>query len=277
VCAVGALVRRRALRICVLSYLALLVGLPVGYLLYKAFSPGWRAFSDAVTAPGAVAALELSGKIALVVVPVNTVVGILAATLIARRKVAGRRLLDLAFDVPVAVSPVVVGVALFFAYAERIGWFGPWLARNGIMLIFSPAGIAIASMAISLPYVLRSVAPVLVEVGESQEIAARTLGAGAARRFLTITLPSIRWGVLYGVTLTLARTLGEFGAVLIVSGNITGRTQTAPIYIADAWDQSYDQVSAFAVAVLLALFSVGILVVMSVLRARERRLHVDIA
>jgi sulfate/thiosulfate transport system permease protein len=269
--------RRWPLRAVVLTYLGLLVGLPVGYLFYKAFSPGWSAFWHAISQPGFIDALELSGKIAAVVVPVNTVVGVGAALLLARRKFVGRRFLDLTFDVPIAVSPIIIGVALFFAYAERIGWFGPWLLRNGIMVIFSPLGIALASMAVSLPYVLRSVVPVLVEVGETQETAARTLGAGAWRRFFTITMPAIRWGVLYGVTLTLARTLGEFGAVLIVSGNIENKTQTVPLYIYAAWDQNFDQVSAFAGAVVLASISIVVLVVVSILRSREKRLHVDIA
>jgi sulfate transport system permease protein len=269
--------RRWPLRVVVLAYLAGLVGLPVVYLFVKAFQPGWQAFWHQVTLPGNVGALELSAKIAAVVVPVNTVVGIGAALLLARRRFAGRRLLDLTFDIPVAVSPIIIGVALFFAYAERIGWFGPWLLRQGVMVIFSPIGIALASMAVSLPYVLRSVLPVLVEVGDVQESAARTLGAGPWRRFFTITLPAIRWGVLYGVTLTLARTLGEFGAVLIVSGNISGKTQTLPIYIFDAWDQNFDAYASYAGAVVLASVSIAALVVLSILRRRERRLHVDIA
>lgn len=275
--AVASTQRRWPLRAVVLGYLALLVGLPVCYLFIKAFSSGFAAFWHEVTLPGTIGALELTAKIAAVVVPVNTVVGIGAALLLARRRFVGRRLLDLAFDVPIAVSPIIVGVALFFAYAERIGWFGPWLLREGIMVIFSPLGIALASMAVSLPYVLRSVLPVVVELGEVQEMAARTLGAGPWRRFFTITLPAIRWGVLYGVTLTLARTLGEFGAVLIVSGNIQGKTQTLPIYIYDAWDQNYDELASYAGAVVLASISIVALVVLSVLRGRERRLHVDIA
>ena len=267
--------RRRALRVGVLAYLALLVGLPVGYLFYNTFSAGLGAFWSSITQPSALAALTLSAKVALVVVPVNTVVGIGAALLIARRKFLGRRFLDLTFDVPIAVSPIIIGAALFFAYAERIGWFGPWLLRQGIMVIFSPLGIVLATMAVSLPYVLRSVVPVLVELGETQETAARTLGAGAFRRFFTITLPAIRWGVLYGVTLTLARTLGEFGAVLLVSGNFSS-TQTMTLFINNSVD-NYDTHSAFSAAVVLASISIAVLVVLSILRSREKRLHVDIA
>jgi sulfate/thiosulfate transport system permease protein len=269
--------RRWPLRTAVLVYLALLVGLPVGYLFIKTFSAGFPTFWDAVTSPAAINAFELSGKIALIVVPVNTVVGIGGALLLARRRFVGRRLLDLTFDVPIAVSPLIVGVALYFAYAPRGSWFGPWLERNGIHVIFSPVGIAIASMAVSLPYVLRSILPVLIEIGDVQEAAARTLGAGPWRRFFTITLPAIRWGVLYGVLLTLARTLGEFGAVLIVSGNISGQTQTATIFIWNSLDQNYDLNASYAGAVVLASISILALVFLSILRARERRVHVDIA
>lgn len=271
--------RRRWLRFVVLVYLALLVGLPVVYLFQQSFSNGFGAFWREVTQPGAVAALDLSLKVAAVVVPANLVFGILAAMLIARRKVAGRKLIDLAFDIPVAVSPIIIGAALIFAYAQRTGWFGPWLLRNGISVIFTPTAIVLASMAVSLPYVLRSVVPVLVEVGETQEQAARTLGASAMRRFFTITLPAIRWGVLYGVTLTLARTLGEFGAVILVSGNIFGNAsdQTLPLYIYSQWDQNYDKLGSFAGAVVLASVSIVVLVCLSILRSRERRLRVDIA
>jgi sulfate/thiosulfate transport system permease protein len=267
--------RPRAIRVVVITYLVLLVGLPVGYLFYNTFSAGFGAFWTSITQPAAVSALELSAKIALVVVPVNTIVGIGAALLIARRKFFGRRFLDLTFDVPIAVSPIIIGAALFFAYAERIGWFGPWLLRQGIMVIFSPVGIALATMAVSLPYVLRSVMPVLVELGETQEVAARTLGAGPWRRFFTITLPAIRWGVLYGVTLTLARSLGEFGAVLLVSGNFSN-TQTVTLFINNSVS-NLDLHSAFCAAVVLASISIAVLVVLSILRSREKRLNVDIA
>jgi sulfate transport system permease protein len=268
--------RKWSLRLVVILYLGLLVGLPVGYLFIKAFSNGFHAFWIEVTKPNALAALRLSGEVALIAVPVNTVVGIGAALLLAKRKFFGSRALQLAFDIPVAVSPIIIGVSLVLAYS-RIGWFGSWLASNGIQILFSPIGIVMATMAISLPYVLRSVLPVLIEVGKDQEDAARTLGAGPFRTFWQVTLPAIRWGVLYGVTLTIARTLGEFGAVLVVSGNITGKTQTLPIYIFDAWDQNFDTVGAFAGAVVLASISIVALIILSTLRARERKLHVDLA
>lgn len=268
--------RKWLLRVVVILYLGALVGLPVSFLFFRAFSHGVHSFWLEVTKPNAVAALKLSAEVALIAVPVNTIVGVVAATLLARRKFFASRALITAFDVPVAVSPIIIGVALVLAYS-RIGWFGAWLSGHGIKILFSPVGIVMATMAVSLPYVLRSVLPVLVEVGNDQEQAARTLGAGSVRIFWQVTLPAIRWGVLYGVTLTIARTLGEFGAVLVVSGNITGRTQTLPIYIFDAWDQNYDIVGAFAGALVLAAVSIIALITLSTLRARERRLHVDLA
>jgi len=268
--------RKWSLRLIVVFYLGLLVGLPVGYLFIKTFSNGFHAFWLEVTKPTALAALKLSAEVALIAVPVNTVVGIGAALLLARRKFFGSRALTLAFDIPVAVSPIIIGVALVLAYS-RIGWFGSWLSSHGIQILFSPIGIVMATMAVSLPYVLRSVLPVLIEVGKDQQDAARTLGAGGFRTFWQVTLPSIRWGVLYGVTLTIARTLGEFGAVLVVSGNITGKTQTLPIYIFDAWDQNFDTIGAFAGALVLASISIVALIILSTLRARERKLHVDLA
>ena len=268
--------RKWSLRVVVIAYLGALVGLPVGFLFVKAFSHGWSTFWNEVTTPVAVAALQLSVEVAAIAVPVNTVIGIGAAVLLARRRFLGSRVLMVLFDVPVAVSPIIIGVALVLAYS-RIGWFGGWLGAHGITVLFSPVGIVMATMAVSLPYVLRSVLPVLIEVGKDQEQAARTLGAGSVRTFFSITLPAIRWGVLYGVTLTIARTLGEFGAVLIVSGNISGRTQTLPIYIYDAWDQSYNFIGAFAGALVLASISIVALVVLSMLRNREKRLHVDLA
>ncbi len=262
-------VRRRALRIVVLVYLGLLVCLPVGYLFDHAFASGWSAFWSAVTSPAAVAALWLSLRIALVVVPASAIAGIGGAMLIARRRFPGRRALDLAFDIPVAVSPVIIGLALVFAYS-RIGWFGPFLLNHNLMVIYSPYGIALATAAVTLPYMLRSIVPVLVELGDNQEQAARTLGAGPLRRFLTITLPAIRWAALYGIVLTLARALGEYGAVVVVAGTHL----TLPLELVNQLD-NYDPTAAFAGAVTLAMLSIVALVALSILRARERRLRVD--
>jgi sulfate transport system permease protein len=267
---------RCALRGLVIFYLAVLIGLPVVFLVVKAFGHGFGAFWGEVTQPDALSALKLSLEVAAIAVPVNAIVGVGAALLIARHDFVGKRVLDTIFDVPVAISPIIIGVALVLAYS-RIGWFGAPLARWGINVLFTPLGVVIATMSVSLPYVLRSILPVLLEVGQDQEQAARTLGAGRFRIFWNVTLPAIRWAVLYGVTLTIARTLGEFGAVLVVSGNITGVTQTLPIYIYDSWDQRFDVLGSYAGALVLALISIGVLAILAVLRRREQQLRVDLA
>jgi sulfate transport system permease protein len=268
--------RRWPLRGVVLLYLAVLIGLPVVFMIYKALQHGVGPFWSQLTQPGSMGALRLSIEIVAIAVPVNTIVGVGAALLIARHNFFGKRAFDTVFDIPVAVSPVILGVALILAYS-RIGWFGSPLLREGIMVLFSPLGLVLATMAVSLPYVLRSIVPVLIEVGTEQEEAARTLGAGRFRIFFNVTLPSIRWAVAYGVTLTIARTLGEFGAVLVVSGNISGRTQTFPIFIYDDWDQRFDTLGAYSGALLLALISMAVLLVLATLRKRERKLRVDLA
>ncbi|MGC2175091.1 MAG: sulfate ABC transporter permease subunit [Acidimicrobiales bacterium] len=267
---------RWAVRSVVLFYVAILIGLPVAFLVVKALEHGFGPFWSQVTQPASLAALKLSVEVAAIAVPVNAIVGVGAAMLIARHKFIGRRVFDTVFDIPVAVSPVILGIALVLAYS-RIGWFGAPLARVGIMVLFSPLGITLATMAVSLPYVLRSIVPVLLEVGTEQEQAARTLGAGRLRTFFRVTMPSIKWAVMYGITLTIARTLGEFGAVLVVSGNISGRTQTLPIYIYDDWDQRFDVFGSYSDALVLAAISVLVLGVLAVLRKRERKLRVDLA
>jgi len=267
---------RRTLRTIVLLYLAILIGLPVVFLVVKALGSGFGAFWHEITEPDALSALKLSLIIAAIAVPVNTVVGVGAALIIARHKFFGRRVFDTIFDVPVAISPIIIGVALVLAYS-RIGWFGAPLERWGLNVLFTPLGVALATMSVSLPYVLRSIVPVLTEIGQEQEQAARTLGAGRLRIFWNVTLPSIRWAVLYGVTLTIARTLGEFGAVLVVSGNIAGVTQTLPIYIYDSWDQRFDVLGSYSGALVLALISIAVLSILAVLRRREKKLLVDLA
>jgi sulfate transport system permease protein len=264
------------LRAVVMFYLGVLIGLPVAFLVVKALGHGFGPFWSEVTQPNALGALKLSLEVAAIAVPVNALVGVGAALLIARHDFVGKRVLDTVFDVPIAISPIIIGIALVLAYS-KIGWFGAPLARWGINVLFTPLGIVLATMSVSLPYVLRSILPVLLEVGEDQEQAARTLGAGRFRIFFQVTLPAIRWAVLYGVTLTIARTLGEFGAVLVVSGNITGVTQTLPIYIFDSWDQRFDVLGSYAGALVLALISMAVLAILAALKRREKGLLVDFA
>ena len=200
--------------------------------------------------------------------PLDTVFGIGVALILARHRFPGAWLLDAFVDLPLALSPVVVGVALILVYGHT-GWFGNWLAARGIQVIFSVPGIVMASATVALPYVVRAVLPVLLEIGNEQEEAARTLGAGPVATFIRITLPSIRRSLAYGVTLTTARVLGEFGAVAIVSGAIVDKTQTFTLFIDDSFN-NLDPIGAYAGAVILALISLGVLLVLGNDRGRRK-------
>jgi sulfate/thiosulfate transport system permease protein len=248
------------LRILALGYLAGLVALPVGSIFFRAFQHGFGAAWDAVTTPDALHALWLTFVVALIAVPLNTVFGVGMSLILARHRFPGAWLLDAFVDLPLAVSPVVVGIALVLVYG-RSGWFGNWLAGHGIAIIFSLPGIVMASATVSLPYVVREVLPVLQEIGTDQEQAATTLGAKPFAIFRRITLPSIRRSLAYGVTLTTARVLGEFGAVVVVSGAIAGRTQTLTLFIQDGIE-NLNVVGAYAGAVILALIALGVLAVL---------------
>jgi sulfate transport system permease protein len=171
-------------------------------------------------------------------------------------------------DLPFAVSPVVVGLALLLVYGRRDGWIGEWLAERGIQVIFSTPGMILATMFVSLPFVVREVIPVLREIGTEQEQAAATLGAGRLQTFFRVTLPAIRWGVAYGVVLTTARALGEFGAVSVVSGKLSGRTETLPLFVENRY-QRFDETGAYAASVLLALLALAALFAMNLIRPKE--------
>ena len=248
------------LRLVALGYLTVLVALPVASIFYRAFQHGLGAAWDAVTTPDARHALWLTLVVVLIAVPLNTVFGVGMSLILARHRFRGAWLLDAFVDLPLAVSPVVVGIALVLVYGKA-GWFGNWLAAHGIAVIFSLPGIVMASATVSLPYVVREVLPVLEEIGTDQEQAATTLGAGPLAIFRRITLPSIRRSLAYGVTLTTARVLGEFGAVVVVSGAIAGRTQTLTLFIQDGIE-NLDTVGAYAGAVILALGALGVLAVL---------------
>ena len=256
---------RLPLRVMVLVYLGLLVVVPVGAVFYHAFAPGLGEAWDAFTAPGAIHALLLTLLVVAIAVPLNTIFGVGVSLLLARHRFPGAWLLDALIDIPLALSPVVIGLSLILVYGKT-GWFGNWLAGHGITVIFSVPGIVMASAAVSLPYVVREVLPVLQEIGTEQEQAARTLGAGPFTVFWRITLPSIRRGLAYGVTLTTARVLGEFGAVAIVSGAIAGKTETYTLFISDSIDNLEPQ-SAYIGAVTLCLAA---LIVLGLLTLTDR-------
>lgn len=264
------LVTKWVLRLFAIGWLAAIVAVPLGSIVYRTFQDGFAAAMRALATGGSgefVHALVLTILVAAIAVPLNTVFGVGSAILLARHRFPGSRLLDAFIDLPVAVSPVVVGLGLVLVYG-RTGWFGSWLAARGIEVIFSVPGIVIASAFVSIPYVARAVLPVLQEIGTEQEQAASTLGARSFATLWRITLPSIRWALAYGVTLTTARVLGEFGAVSIVSGNITNKTETLTLFVGDQF-ANFNQGGAFAGALILALMSLAVLGLLSLARRKE--------
>jgi sulfate/thiosulfate transport system permease protein len=258
---------RLALRGFALGYLFLLLALPVGFVFYRAFEKGLSPVWDAVTAPDATHAFWLTCLTVAVSVPLNTAFGVLCALVVVRQRFRGRALLNAAVDLPFAVSPVVIGLALLLVYGRQ-GWAGTWLTDHGIQVMFSPVGIILATTFVSLPFVVREVVPVLREIGTDQEQAAETLGASKLQTFVRITLPAIRWGVAYGVVLTTARVLGEFGAVSIVSGKLVGKTETLPLRVEERF-QSFDLTGAYAATIVLALLALGTLLAMNLLKPKE--------
>jgi sulfate transport system permease protein len=261
---------RLGLRMIALGYLALLLLLPVGLVFEKTFAQGLSSVWSTLTTPAAISALWLTLEIAVIAVVANTVFGVVCALVLVRGRGRGRWLLDLVIEVPFVISPVIIGLSLILVYGTT-GWFGKWLATHGIAVIFNPLGMILATVFVSLPFVVREVVPVLREVGTEQEQAAATLGASRLQTFWRITLPSIRWGLAYGVVLTTARALGEFGAVLIVSGNISGQTQTLPLLV-DTRFYNFDSAGAYTAGALLAAISIFVLVIMTVTAPDKRRL-----
>ncbi|HKG67198.1 MAG TPA: sulfate ABC transporter permease subunit [Solirubrobacteraceae bacterium] len=253
---------RLSLRVVALGYLALLLVVPIGMVFYRALENGIGPAWDAVTTPPAQHAFYLTCVIALIAVPLNAVFGVACAWLLARYEFKGKRLLDTIIDLPFAISPVVVGLALILVWG-REGWFA------STSVIFSTPGMILATIFVSLPFVVREVEPVLREEGIDQEQAAATLGANAFQILRRITLPTIRWGLTYGIILSTARALGEFGAVAIVSGKISGRTETLTLYVEDRF-QSLDLAGAYAAALLLALIAVAVLALMTILQRKHK-------
>jgi sulfate/thiosulfate transport system permease protein len=250
------------LRTLAFGYLGLLLLAPVGMIFYKTFEYGIGPPVEAITSPDALHAIYLTLLMVAIAVPLNTVFGVACAVLLVRHKWWGNRIIDGIINLPFAVSPVVIGLSLFLLYGTQ-GWFGPTLAEWGIEVLFSIPGMALASIFVSLPFVVRETVPVLQEIGTEQEQAASTLGANAWQTFWRITLPAIRWGVAYGVVLTTARVLGEFGAVTIVSGSISGETETLPLFVGKAFEQ-FDEQAAYAGSIVLALLALTTLLLMSI-------------
>jgi sulfate transport system permease protein len=261
---------RLGLRTIALGYLGALLVLPVGLVFYRTFEHGLAPAWDAVTTPEAQHAFWLTLVMVAIAVPANTIFGVGMALVIARGRVPGKSFLSALIDLPFAVSPVVIGLALILVYG-RDGWFGGWLTEHGIRVIFSTPGMVMATIFVSLPFVVREVVPVLREIGTEQEEASRTLGASDWQTFWRVTLPAIRWGVAYGVILTTARALGEFGAVSVVSGKLAGQTQTATLLVEDRF-QAFDLTGAYAASVVLALLAVAVILSMTLLDRRKREI-----
>ena len=258
---------RWGLRALGLGYLALLLLAPLGTIFYKTFEHGLAPPLEAITSSDGLHALKLSLLMVAIAVPLNTIFGVGCALLLVRHRRRGNALIDAVINLPFAISPIVIGLSLFLLYGTQ-GWFGPGLAEAGIKVLFSVPGMVLASIFVSLPFVVRETVPVLQEIGTEQEQAASTLGANAWQTFWRVTLPAIRWGVAYGVVLTTARVLGEFGAVSIVSGQISGETETLPLYVEKQF-QNFNQAGAFGASVVLAMLALATLLAMNVLKRKE--------
>ena len=259
--------RRFGLRGIALVYLtAILLG-PLALVFYRTFEDGIGPAWDALSTPETINAFQLTLIITAIAVPLNTVFGIACAIAIVRHRFPGKGLVNAFVDLPLALSPVVVGLSLFLLYGQD-GWFGGWLLDHGVQVLFSLPAMVIATIFVSLPFVAREVVPTLREIGDEQEQAARTLGANSSQTFWRITLPAIRWAVIYGVILTTARCLGEYGAVAVVSGRLQGETETATLRVEERYE-SFDLAGAYAISIVLALIAVLVLVAMTAIRPKE--------
>lgn len=257
---------RLGLRFLALGYLGALLIIPVAVIFYRTFEHGLGPPIDAITSADGMHAFWLTLLCAGIAVPLNTVFGVVTALVLVRQKFFGRGFFNALIDLPFAISPVVIGLALILVYGENAA-VGGWFADQGIQIIFSVPGMVLATIFVSLPFVVREVMPVLQEIGTEQEQAAETLGASPWQTFWRVTLPAIRWGVTYGVVLATARALGEFGAVSVVSGKISGETETLPLYVQKQF-QNFDVEGAYAAAIVLAIMALVVLLSMNLTQRR---------
>lgn len=259
--------RKKVLRFIALGYLLLVLLGPLAMIFWRSFDQGLGHLWTSLTDPNTVHAFELTLIVAAIAVPLNTIFGVVCALAIVRRRFPGAGLVNAVVDLPLALSPVVVGLSLFLLYG-RTGWFGHWFQAHGIQILFALPSMVVATVFVSLPFVAREVVPTLRELGTEQEQAAHTLGASGWTTFWRITLPSIRWAVIYGVVLTTARCLGEYGAVAVVSGRIEGQTETATLRVQDAYE-NFDLAGAYGISLVLAVMSVIVLIAMTLLKPKE--------
>ncbi len=253
-----------ALRFAALAYLAVLLLIPLGLVLRRTLEPGLPAVWASLTTPAAVHAFWLTIEIAAIVVPLNTALGIVTALVLVRGNLRGRWLLEALIDLPFAISPVVVGLSLVLLYGA-----GGWVELP-FQVIFAVPGMVLATIFVCLPFVVREVVPVLEEVGDDQEQAAATLGASPWQTFWRITLPTIRWALAYGVVLTTARAIGEFGAVSVVSGRIAGQTQSLTLLVEQRFED-FDVAGAYTASALLAAIALATLLLLTLLEPRRGR------
>ncbi len=257
---------RWALTGAALAFLLFFLVLPFVVVFTEALAKGVGVYVAAITEPDALAAIELTLLTAAVAVPLNLVFGVAAAWAITKFEFHGKSLLITLIDLPFSVSPVISGMVFILLFGLQ-GWFGPWLAAHGIRIVFAVPGIILATLFVTLPFVARELIPLMQQQGTTQEEAARMLRASGWKTFLRVTLPSIKWGLLYGVVLCTGRAIGEFGAVSVISGHISGLTNTMPLHVEVLYND-YDFAAAFAVASLLTLLALVTLVIRTTLEWR---------
>lgn len=248
------------------SYLAVLILLPIAAIVQGAFAQGVGVFFEALARPSVIAAFWLSIQLAVAAVAVNTIFGTIVAWVLVRQEFFGKGFFNALVDLPFVVSPVITGYMVLLLFGRQ-GWFAPIVEATDFRIAFAVPGMLLVTIFVSLPFTIREVMPVLREIGREPEQAAHTLGASSWRTFVRVTMPGIRWGLLYGISLTLARALGEFGGVLVAGGAVSGRTETATLYLFAALEER-QYISAYAVAVVLALVSFVVLIGMEILRHR---------
>ena len=257
---------RAALIAVALGFLALFLVLPLLTVLIEAFANGATAYLEAIKEPDALAALRLTLLAAAIAVPLNLVFGLCAGWAIAKFDFRGKNLLTTLIDLPFAVSPVISGMVFVLLFGRQ-GWLGPWTAEHDLNIVFAVPGIVLATVFVSFPFIAREIIPVMEATGAQEEEAARVLGAGGLQTFFRVTLPNIKWGVVYGVILCNARAMGEFGAVSVVSGKIRGVTNTLPLHVEILYNE-YAFQAAFAVASLLTVLAIITLIVKTIVEHR---------
>jgi sulfate transport system permease protein len=252
-----------------LGFIVLFLIVPLAAVFIEAFSKGMEAYAAAIIEPDAIAALKLTLVATAIAVPLNVVFGVAAGWAMGKFQFRGRQLLLTLIDLPFAVSPVIAGLVFVLLFGRR-GWLGPWLIDHGFQIVFAVPGIVLATIFVSFPFVAREIIPIMEATGTEEEEAARVLGAGGLQMFFRVTLPNIKWGLLYGVILATARAMGEFGAVSVVSGHIRGVTNTLPLHVEILYNE-YNSQAAFAVASLLGCLAIVTLVLKAIVETRVRR------